>query len=501
MAFQPIHLLNLTELKSRRGNSTDTTLATVIGLNYPPTEGFAIYIWNNTSIETADDNEIVQPTIGGITTGRWYRIDIGITYALLVAALGYIPYDSSNPNGYINNFTEADPTVPLYSKSLTTFSVIKNSTDVLYEPLFSKNTGFNKNFGTISGTVSEGNDIRIINGQTAFGWGNHSGLYPLLSGSYSNPSWISSLDYSKITGAPSIPSAQVNTDWNSTTGVSQLLNKPTIPTNNNQLINGNAYITANSFDILTNKSGNISQWSNDIGYLTSVPSQTFSSLTGKPTTISGYGITDFNSLGDSRWSALSHTHTFDSLITKPTTLSGYGITDAYPLLSNPSGYLTGITSGQITTALGFTPYNATNPSVYINQAGARTAISLTTTGIGAASYNSTTGVINIPTPEINDYTNTAVTAGGAGNAVFYLTHDKTPTGTALYTNITYVNPIVNDSNLNYSYSWSYNSTTKALTVNTKAAVGLNIALLSLTLLGVPSNIANGVNVQVLVKGN
>lgn len=33
--------------------------------------------------------------------------------------------------------------------------------------------------------------------------------------------------------------------------------------------------------------------------------------------------------------------------------------------TNDSGYLTGITSGQVTTALGFTPYNATNPSGYI----------------------------------------------------------------------------------------------------------------------------------------
>lgn len=36
---------------------------------------------------------------------------------------------------------------------------------------------------------------------------------------------------------------------------------------------------------------------------------TFASLTSKPTTIVGYGITDFNALGDARWSLLAHTHT------------------------------------------------------------------------------------------------------------------------------------------------------------------------------------------------
>ena len=37
--------------------------------------------------------------------------------------------------------------------------------------------------------------------------------------------------------------------------------------NNDQLINGSGYITADSSDTLTNKSGNISQWTNDVGYI------------------------------------------------------------------------------------------------------------------------------------------------------------------------------------------------------------------------------------------
>lgn len=40
------------------------------------------------------------------------------------------------------------------------------------ENSFTKNTAFNKNFGTTSGTVAQGNDSRILNGQTAFGWGD-----------------------------------------------------------------------------------------------------------------------------------------------------------------------------------------------------------------------------------------------------------------------------------------------------------------------------------------
>jgi len=42
------------------------------------------------------------------------------------------------------------------------------------EPSFTKNTGFNRAFGTDANTVTQGNDPRILNGQTAFGWGDHS---------------------------------------------------------------------------------------------------------------------------------------------------------------------------------------------------------------------------------------------------------------------------------------------------------------------------------------
>lgn len=39
------------------------------------------------------------------------------------------------------------------------------------------------------------------NWNTAFGWGNHAGLYPLLAGSYADPSWITELSAAKLTGS------------------------------------------------------------------------------------------------------------------------------------------------------------------------------------------------------------------------------------------------------------------------------------------------------------
>lgn len=38
--------------------------------------------------------------------------------------------------------------------------------------------------------------------------------------------------------------AQVNSDWNAVSGVAQILNKPTIPTNTNQLVNGAGFISS-----------------------------------------------------------------------------------------------------------------------------------------------------------------------------------------------------------------------------------------------------------------
>lgn len=46
--------------------------------------------------------------------------------------------------------------------------------------------------------------------------------------------------------------------------------------------------------------------------------------------------------------------------------------------SNPSGYISSITSGNVTTALGYTPYNASNPSGYITSSGSISGNAATT---------------------------------------------------------------------------------------------------------------------------
>lgn len=125
----------------------------------------------------------------------------------------------------------------------------------------------------------------------------------------------------------------------------------------------------------------------------------YSSLTGIPAT----------------FTPSAHTQAWSTITTTPTTLGGYGITDAYPLTGNPSAFIT--------------------------QSGARTAISLTTTGTsGVATYSSATGVLNVPIYANSGGTVTSVTAGtglSGGTITAAGTISMPNTGTAgSYTNVT-----------------------------------------------------------------
>lgn len=83
-------------------------------------------------------------------------------------------------------------------------------------------------------------------------------------------------------------------------------------------------------------------------YALSTHTHTFASLTNKPTTIAGYGITDVYTKTETdkkyqpvgNYASAEHTHTFASLTSKPTTLSGYGITDAYTKTESDGKYAT-----------------------------------------------------------------------------------------------------------------------------------------------------------------
>lgn len=104
-------------------------------------------------------------------------------------------------------------------------------------------------------------------------------------------------------------------------------------------------------------------------------------------------------------------------------------------LTNGAGFITGITSGDVTTALGYTPYSDANPNGYTSNVGTVTSVNNTspdgngnvTLSIPAAQVNSdwnavsgVAEILNKPTiPTVNDATIT-ITQGGVTKGSFTL---------------------------------------------------------------------------------
>lgn len=307
---------------------------------------------------------------------------------------------------------------------------IQNEVDPIFaaSPAHSISTPNVSTWNNTSNSVS--NDS--ANWNTAFGWGNwalQGFITPSSANTLTNKSgnismwannvnYLTSITFSQVVGAlaytpinpngstlqyfrgdgslatfPSIPAAQVQANYTETltSATDYISNKPSLavvatsglysslsgtPTTVSSFTNDAGYITAASSGTLTNKSGNISQWTNNSGYLTSIPAQSFSSLTGKPTTLSGYGITDAYPLSGNPLNFISSVpaQSFASLTGKPTTFLGYGIVETTTDLPEGS-------------------------NLYFTNSRSQQSWSLTATGSGVATYGG--GILNIPTPSIS----------------------------------------------------------------------------------------------------
>ena len=132
--------------------------------------------------------------------------------------------------GYLTDFTETDPTVPDHVKAIT-------PTDIA-------NWNAGTGGGGGAGPDPRITDTQITNWDTAYGWGDHSTAGYLTSFTETDPVFAASV-------AAGITQTDIN-NWNAGTGggggfsgdYNDLTNKPTIPTNNNQLTNGAGYVTA-----------------------------------------------------------------------------------------------------------------------------------------------------------------------------------------------------------------------------------------------------------------
>jgi len=142
----------------------------------------------------------------------------------------------------------------------------------------------------------------------------------------------------------------------------------------------------------------------DVDLKTNLPNNneilTFESSTSlwkNKSVISALGFTPYNSTNPSN---------YISGITSGMVTTALGFTPYNS--TNPSGYITGITSGDVTTALGFTPYNATNPSGYITSSALSSYVPYT-----GATANVDLGTFKLVSPLHESTSNLSLNATGS----------------------------------------------------------------------------------------
>ena len=104
--------------------------------------------------------------------------------------------------------------------------------------------------------------------------GNHASAFATASHTHSAATtsaagFMSTTDKSKLDGIASGAEVNVQSDWNATSGDAFIQNKPTIPTNNNQLTNGAGYLTSVDFTDIggtVSNTGGATRTNYDLGF-------------------------------------------------------------------------------------------------------------------------------------------------------------------------------------------------------------------------------------------
>ena len=326
---------------------------------------------------------ITSSALSGYATETWVGQQgyiTGITSNDVTTALGYTPYNSSNPSGYITGINSSDVTTALgytpydasnpngYTSNTGTVTSVNNVSPVGGNVTISIPTVDQSYDGTSSNAqsgvaVKSAIDSAISSVYKPAGSVAFSSL-PALSSSIEGyvynvtDSFTTTSDFVEGSGktypaGTNVVCIDVGSSiykWDVLSGIIDLSGYvPTSRTINNKALASNISLTAS-----------------DVGAL---PDST--TIGNATLTIQKNGTT---------------IDTFTANATSDKTINVTVPTDTSDL-TNGAGFITGITSSDVTTALGYTPYDASNPSGFISLS--------SLSGTSPISYNNSTGVISV----------------------------------------------------------------------------------------------------------
>ena len=330
----------------------------------------------------------------------------------------------------------------------TAFDKINDNFDELYLKVGNLETGgVTVTTGDIKGSVFADDSTVLVDGVNGtINASALSGTSPAIDGSNITNLTIPAQTFASLTGKPTTLAGYGITDATSnnnptftgavdfTTATSIDFNTVTINNLDYSDISNTPTLFSGAYADLTGAPTNISTFTNDSGYLTSVPAQSFASLTGKPTTLAGYGITDATSNNNPTFTgAVDFTGAtsidfntvtinnleFADISSTPTTLAGYGITDGfdgdYGSLSNTPTLFSGVFADLTSKPTTIAGYGITDA---LTAGGALTGSSLDTNTIQTSSGNLAISADNyVQINSDNDGQIEIGTASGQGNVL------------------------------------------------------------------------------------